>query len=157
MRRNGSDSYDTCRAGYEAIERFVPLGIRIIDPFFNGGVALAYMEEALPGRTIIHENRDAFGLDIRERADLVLSNPPFSQKYGVLDWLLDLDVPFMLLLPINVMASKRFRKISKFHRIQYIIPNGRVGFEREGYKLTPWFSVCWYCYRLDLPERLNYG
>jgi hypothetical protein len=154
MKRGGSDDFDTTLKGFVDVARFVPQNIRICDPFFNEGKAEKYMKTAFPTCTVVHTEADAFESQID--ADLILTNPPYSIKFKVLEWLVGTGIPFCALLPIGILATKAFRKVPCYRDFQYIVPNGRVAFEREGYKLSAWFVTVWVCHGMDLPNQLNF-
>jgi len=40
--------------------------------------------------------------------------------------------------------------------IQMIIPNKRINFEIPSKKKSSWFATAWFCWRLNLPNQLNF-
>lgn len=150
------DNYTTPQQAFDDLCAFKPLHLtKIYDPFYNDGKAQHYLKQAFPDCDVIHEDKDAFTW--MPEYDIIITNPPFTLKTKVLKWLMTLDKPFMVLLPINQVCNKGFRAIDKFQQFQYIIPNGRYNFEIEGKNTkSNWFNVIWYCYKCNLPNEVNY-
>ena len=124
------DDYATSRSAYEVIKPFIPNDITIYDPFYFNGKCKQYMEEVFSTCVIIHENKDAFSWF--PVCDMIITNPPFSNKYEVLNWLIEQDKPFCCLLPLETITTKKFRNVPKFDELQFIIKAGRIKFEVEG-------------------------
>ena len=59
---------------------------------------------------------------------------------------------------IGVMSvgERAFNKLFK-NQIQLILPTKRLHFEKNG-KMMPnsWFDTCFICYKMDLPNDINY-
>jgi len=90
------------------------------------------------------------------RGEIVIDNPPFSKKKEVCIRLKELDKPFMLILPSNIIVLKWFQSLFK-NQIQIIIPNKRIGFthlksDKSGY--TPPLGSFIYCYKMNLNKDL---
>ena len=57
----------------------------------------------------IDENKNFFFYEPEEKYDIIISNPPFSQKDNVLKRLYELDKPYAMLLPIpSLQGQARF-------------------------------------------------
>lgn len=95
---------------------------------------------------IIHNDEDFFEVN---RGDIVVDNPPFSIKKQVLQRLLDLDKPFIMVMPVSTICYKYFKPFKD--KIQIIVPNRRYNFYPEG-KSTPSFDCLWYCYKVNLKQ-----
>ena len=64
-----------------------------------------------------------------------------------------LNKPFILLMPIDALGSKWIKKY--FNDLQFIIPNGRYSFIKNGSKTnSAWFDTMWVCYKVNLPQKL---
>ena len=50
----------------------------------------------------LNETPDAF--------DCVITNPPFNKKYEFIERFINIDIPFALLLPLEMMSTKKFKK-----------------------------------------------
>lgn len=68
-----------------------------------------------------------------ERYDIIISNPPFSLKDDIIKRLYELNVPYAILLPINVLqGQKRFKYMKDVQlltfdkRINYMDANGNI-------------------------------
>ena len=84
------------------------------------------------GHDVLETTEDFFTLTWPETADVLISNPPFSRKFEVLEKLIQLQesktYPFMILLPSWVFASATVRKMVKINNIdlQIVVPPMRV-------------------------------
>ena len=102
------------------------------------------------GYNVIHGSietgQDFFELPIPERADLVISNPPFSRKLDVFRRLVNAGKPFAMLM--NLMAIN-YQEIGEFFSslpkgdIQFIIPDKKVSFNGK----TSSFCSGYVCYK----------
>jgi hypothetical protein len=152
---NKCDNYTTPLNAFQDLATFKQRHhTTIYDPFYNDGKAKEYLKTVFPDCDIIHEPKDAFSW--LPDFDVIISNPPFSMKDKVLRWLMDNDKPFMLLLPVNHICNKGYKRLANFDKIQYIIPNGRYNFVEDSKKNSAWFNVIWYCYKCDLPNQVNF-
>jgi hypothetical protein len=148
------DNYTTPINAFMDLQSFKPQHLtKIYDPFYNDGKAKEYLMDVFPNCDVIHEARDAFSW--MPDYDVIITNPPFTLKTKVLTWLMQQNKPFMMLLPINQICNKSYRKLDNFHDIQYIVPNGRYNFDVEK-KSAAWFNCLWYCYKCNLPRDMNY-
>lgn len=151
-----SDNYTTPKRAFLDVAAYKPQHLTVIhDPFYNDGKAAQYLAEAFPNCHIIHENQDAFAHSVP--ADIIITNPPFSIKDKVMKWLIEQDKPFMVLLPINHVCNKGFKKLHNFSEFQFVVPHGRYNFEIGGKASSSnWFNCLWYCYKCNLPRDINY-
>jgi hypothetical protein len=148
-----NDDYSTSKSAYELIKEFVPPNTIVYDPFYFNGACKPYMEEVFSTNTIIHEDKDAYKWNPDH--DIVVSNPPFSDKYAVLEWLIKKDKPFALLLPHAMMCYKKYNNIEHIEDMQFVIGKGRIKYEKVGQKLgSANFESCWYCYKMNLPKSI---
>ena len=155
--KKSNDDYGTSKMAYEFIKDFVPTGKVLYDPFYFNGSCVKYVEEVFAPTEFIHKDKDAFTW-FPENVDFVITNPPFSRKYEVLDWLLKKDVPFAVLLPLTTMCAQKFQKIKGADKIQFVVTSRRVKFEIKGQdKLgSANFDSTWFCYKMDLPRDVVY-
>lgn len=121
------------------------------------------------GRLAKHFNKFGFkvvGLDsydfLKENSekiaefDVIITNPPYSQKDKFLERAFNLGKPFAFLLPITTLEGIKRSKMFRKHKIQLIIPNRRINFIIPSGKKSSWFATAWFCYKLNLPEDLNF-
>jgi hypothetical protein len=148
-----NDDYSTRKTAYELIKEYIPTKSVLYDPFYYNGVCKTYMEEVFPTCKIIHEDKNAY--EWNPEHDIVISNPPFSEKYDVLDWLIKKDKPFALLLPLCSLCTIKFSEINNIDKLQFVIGKKRIRYERVGQKQgSANFESAWYCYKMDLPKSI---
>jgi hypothetical protein len=79
------------------------------------------------GFIVVGKDTDFFNTNLD--CNYIITNPPYSLKDRFLERAFELGKPFAFLLPITAL---------------------------EGIKRSPWFVVCWICYKLNLPKDLNF-
>jgi hypothetical protein len=77
--------------------------------------------------------------------DLIVTNPPYSQKDKFLRRCYGYRKPFALLLPITSLEGIYRGEIYREHGISLIVLDRRVDFTGKG---APWFAVGWFCWNL---------
>ena len=83
--------------------------------------------------------------------DIIITNPPYSQKTEFLKRAYELNKPFGLLMPITTLEGKKRGELYRNYGIQLLIFDKRINFSKT--KKRPWFGVAWFCYKL-LPSQL---
>lgn len=108
----------------------------------------------------------------RDNAELILCFREFGESERTMDRLLELDIPFITLLPTQKIGTKYMRKWAD-KKLQIIVPNSRVKFDRYVYgklevqtnkkdpsKKAPLaganFDCFYYCYGLNLPNDITF-
>ena len=125
------------------------VGKIIWDPFYSQGRAAAFLMEA-GAKEVIHEKRDAF--DWSPECELIVTNPPFSIKKKCLTYLLSLDKPVLILLPLADLASVWFREVVGEHQYHLYVPNKRYAFLKDGEQVKGVsFASCWFFFIPGLP------
>ena len=99
------------------------------------------------------EGQDFFN-DYFPEADIIITNPPYSNKDDFLERAYSLGKPFAFLLPIESLGAKRRGLLYKKYGIQLIIPHERINFIVPSGKKSAWFPTAWFCWKLDLPKDL---
>jgi hypothetical protein len=164
---NYSDDWSTPLSAYKNIKPFVE-GLNfdklvIWDPFFNcdNPSASVYLQKIFPNANIINRNLFIRWNDhtIPDGVDIIITNPPYgggcgkkSGKYKSTEWLLNLNIPFMSILPISTMNVSYMRKFLVNNKIQFIHPVGRTAFEKKC-KIetkTGQEGSIWWCYKCSL-------
>ena len=111
---------------------------------------------------IIYQDEDFFNFD---RGDIVIDNPPFSNKSDILKKLYERNKPFMLILPITSICYKYFRNIFKndIDKITILIFNGRPKYikcDPNNGDLNdngnPTFDSMVLCYKIELPNNIMF-
>jgi hypothetical protein len=144
------DDYMTPKYAWENIIEYIPKDKIIWEAFYGDGKSGNYMKEL--GLNVIHEKIDFFKED---RGDIIVSNPPFSLSKEIMERLLELDKPFILILPSSKINTQYFRKW-KDKGLQIIIPIKRIQFVKNGNELNNKcnFDCFYYCYKIDLPSSI---
>jgi len=106
---------------------------------------------------------DIFGTDIkngydfltsdRDDFDCIITNPPFSLKDKWLEKCYSYKKPFALLLPLTALEGKHRGELYNQYGIEVIILDGRVQYMGKG---NCWFNSSWFCWGMNLPEKLNF-
>jgi hypothetical protein len=79
---------------------------------------------------------------------MVITNPPFKCKLEIIARLTEFGLPFILLLPLDIMATKRFHKIVGNAKFDVLIPIGRCRFIHAG-KFRDVGSTAWFLFFPD--------
>jgi len=148
------DDYMTPKYALENIKEYIPKDKIIWEPFYGDGKSGDYLKEF--GFDVIHEPIDFFDNDL---GDMVVSNPPFSKIKEILARLVQLDKPFILIMPSSKINTQYVRQLFKNKGLQIIIPKKRIHFEKyidgkpvENYKSVCNFDCFYYCWKIDLPK-----
>ena len=146
------DDYMTPKYAWENIQHLIPRDKIIWEAFFGDGKSGEYLKEL--GFDVIHEPIDFFEND---KGDIVVSNPPFSISKEILKRLVELDKPFILIMPSSKINTSYVRELFKINDLQIIIPRKRIHFEKqiEGKKVENWKNACnfdcfYYCWKMNL-------
>ncbi|MBV69311.1 MAG: hypothetical protein CMJ08_05885 [Pelagibacterales bacterium] len=130
--KNYSDNWETPAELYKAvIPKILPVPADIWEPFI-GCTNLSTKTLQSLGHNVFETNTDFFDTEWPHengQPRVLLSNPPFSQKFKVLERLLIENKPFLLLVPAWVYASATFRNMVKKHDrhdVQLVVPPMRV-------------------------------
>lgn len=105
-------------------------------------------------RSSLKDGQDFFQYEPDEY-DVIVSNPPFSKKDEVLERLYALNKPFIMLLPLNSLQSKRRYKCFK-NGVQILAFDKRINYHIENmktYQKGNHFASAYYC-RNVLPKDL---
>ena len=142
------DDYMTPKSAWENIKEYIPKDKVIWEAFFGDGKSGDYLSEL--GFNVIHEKIDFF--DSNE-GDIIVSNPPFSDKNKTMKRLKELDKPFIILLPQPAINTKSIRELFK-DDLQIIVPRKRIQFIKNGNELQNKcnFDCFYYCYKMNLPR-----
>ena len=137
-----SDDCETPIEIWKNIEQYIPRDKKIWCPFyFKGEHTLKKL-----GFDIIHEDDDFFLCD---KGDIVIDNPPFSIKKDVLNRMIEIDKPFIMIMPVSTICYKYFKPFK--NKIQIIVPPKRYNFAPE-LKSSPSFDCLYYCYKMNLEK-----
>jgi len=146
-------------SAWNAINRFLPTGKIIWEPFFGDGTSGKNLMKL--GHRVVHEKKDFFKWC--PEYDLIVTNPPYSIVKDIMPRLLELDKPFVLLMPSSKINTQYMRDWSD-KGLQIIIPRKRIQFikctvdksgdiipnEIQDKKCN--FDCFYYCYKMNLPR-----
>lgn len=151
------DDYMTPKYAWEDIKHIIPKDKVIYEPFYGDGKSGEYLKEL--GFNVIHEPIDFFENNL---GDIIVSNPPFSHTKEIMLRLLELDKPFIIILPCSKINTSYLRNW-KNKNIQIIIPRKRIHFNKlvDGKTPEKWKNACnfdcfYYCYKINLPRDINW-
>jgi len=150
------DDYMTPDSAWDNIKEYIPKDKVIWEAFYGNGNSGNHLKEM--GFKVIHEPIDFFEND---KGEIVVSNPPFSKVPNIVKRLVELDKPFILIMPSSKINTQYFRKLfcNTANPIQIIIPRSRIHFEKKINGETPenWKNSCnfdcfYYCWKIGLPR-----
>jgi len=143
------DDYMTPKYAWEDIQQFIPKNKIIWEAFYGDGKSGHHLQDL--GFNVIHNQDDFFESD---NGDIIVSNPPFSKIKEVLTRLVQINKPFILILPSSKINTQYVRKIfkDKEDKLQIIIPKKRIQFIKDGIKLQNScnFDCFYYCWKINL-------
>ncbi len=154
------DSYMTPKYAWENILHLIPQDKTIWEAFYGDGKSGTYLTEL--GLNVIHEPIDFFNDETLPEYDILISNPPFSQSKNIMNRLLELDKPFILIMPQPKINTSYFRTW-RDKGLQVIIPRKRIQFTKlidgvmpEGWKNACNFDCFYYCYKIGLDKDITW-
>ena len=147
------DDYMTPDYAWDWIKDYIPHDKIIWESFYGNGTSGAYLSQL--GFNVIHETIDFYDNNI---GDIIVTNPPFSDKKKVFTRLKELDKPFIIICPSSMINTQYIRHLFK-NELQIIIPSKRINFVKlvDGVVPENWSSQCnfdcfYYCYKMNLPK-----
>lgn len=141
------DEYETPVEAWNMVLSRIPKNLVIWDPFFASGYAQEVLTQS--GHRSIHVDRDFFSWQPPAGAyDVIITNPPYSNKRDVILRLLRLNKPFAILIPLSTLTSRVF--IDELHDYKVLIPNRRIHFiKRSEQKRNCALDTVWVLVGLD--------
>ena len=154
------DDYSTPKYAWENILHLIPKDKTIWEAFYGDGKSGTYLTEL--GLNVLHEPIDFFDDDTRPEYDILISNPPFSQSKNIMNKLLEIDKPFILIMP-QPKINTSYLRAYKNKDIQIIVPRKRIHFTKlidgevpEGFKSACNFDCFYYCYKIGLDKDITW-
>jgi hypothetical protein len=148
-----NNEWYTPKSAFEDIAHLIPKNKIIYEPFYGDGSSGKYLTEL--AFKVEHHDIDFFEPTPFDY-DIIITNPPYTSKSRTFKRLRELDVPFMLLLPVSTI-SKGFTKKYFLNDLQMVIPSKRIHFVRGGEQSkSSWFDVVWLCYKMNLEKDITY-
>ena len=143
------DDYNTPKEELESIAHLIPKDKIIWECFYGDGKSGEYLKDL--GFNVEHHKIDFF-LDPSFNYDILISNPPYSIKPKIFKRLLQIDKPFMMLVPVSTM-TKKFLKTYFQDKIQIVIPKTRINFVKNGIQTKKcWYDTLWICYKMNFDK-----
>ena len=143
------DNYATPSAAWELIVKELNLKDQIVwCPFYCKGE----LDTQFKYKNKIHEDKD-FYTYAPDEYTYVVDNPPYHQKEKIMERLVKLGKPFALLLPMDTMERKYFKKYSDMD-FTIIIPTERYKFITNKKNDHPAFKACWFCFGFGLKKQM---
>ena len=141
-----NDNFKTPIEVWKNIQYLIPEDKQIWCPFYyNGEHTLKEL-----GYDIIHNDEDFFE---NNRGDIIIDNPPFSIKKEILKYCMEIDKPFILIMPMATLNTIYFRMYK--NKIQIIIPPKRYNFMPES-KSSATFNCLYFCYKMNLENDITW-
>jgi hypothetical protein len=154
------DDYMTPKSAWENIKHIIPADKVIWEAFYGDGKSGQYLTEL--GFNVIHDKVDFFENDL---GDVVVSNPPFTLLMSIMPRLVELNKPFILILPSPKLHSQYFRKLfsDNMDKLQVVIPRKRIQFVKQingvvpdDYKSCCNFDCFYYCWKIGLERDITW-
>lgn len=150
------DEYMTNVSTWLDIKEYIPKDKVLWDPFYGDGEIAIELEKN--GYKVIHKNIDFFQQS--KQGDMILTNPPYSKSKDVMKKLAELDMPFIMIMPVSKITTEYMRKYFK-DKIQIIIPKKRIHFIqlKDGKRLQTKranFDCFYYCYKMNMKNDITW-
>ena len=150
----GNDDFYTQNSTWDLINKFIPKDKVIYEGFYGDGNSGNYLKE-LGCKQVIHKNIDFFeNVDLIDY-DILISNIPFSIKKDILQKLYEVNKPFIVIMPYEVIFYKYFDKY-KTTDTQLIIPKQRQHFLQNDKIKKFNYDCIFFCWKMNLENDINY-
>ncbi|MHA2094578.1 MAG: hypothetical protein ACW98F_08115, partial [Candidatus Hodarchaeales archaeon] len=90
----------------------------------------------------------------------IVTNPPYSIKYAWLEKCYEYEMPFALLMPVEMLGTAKGQRLFDKYGIEVIFMSPRVdfympnkGWEGGGAQ----FPTAWFTWKLNLPKQINFA
>ena len=123
------DEYMTPKSAWENIAHLIPKDKVIWEAFYGNGKSGEYLKEL--GFNVIHENINFYDHNL---GDIIVSNPPFSNWVPIIKRLVELDKPFVLIIPSSRIFTVKFQTLfpnTTLDDLQIVIPRRRIQFVKD--------------------------
>ncbi len=154
------DDYMTPKSAWEAIKDYIPKDKKIWEAFYGNGMSAQYLKEL--GFDVICDDVDFFESNCGE---VIVSNIPFSLTNKILTRLVELDKPFILIMPSYKIHTQYVRNLfmNQDSKLQIIIPRKRIQFIKlidgevpKDYKSACNFDCFYYCWKIGLDRDITW-
>lgn len=147
------DDYETGEKLWRMILPYLQPYNTIYEPFYCTGKSGEILSSF--GFNVIHKDEDFFLHYNDYEYDIIVSNIPFSIKKKIFDTLREIDVPFIIIVPVSTMTKMFFIDTYKNEDITILIPPKRMQFDKKGVELSRCcFDCIFICYKLGLDKQI---
>lgn len=105
------------------------------------------------GNSVIHshisEGKDYYIYEPEEHWDIIVSNPPFTNKKQIFERALSFEKPFALMMSLTWLNDATPKRLFKDKQLQLLMFDERIKFSNHGIvqnKIT--FSTAYFCHEL---------
>jgi len=92
-----------------------------------------------------------------DRYDVIVTNPPYSQKQEFLERAYQLGKPFAFLLPLTTLETPKRQSLFDDHGIEIILFDKRIHFETPNKNESKsWFQTAWFTNGLNIGKQLSF-
>jgi hypothetical protein len=146
-----NDEFMTPKIAWENIKQYIPKD-KVLWEAFNGDGSSAKNLTDL-SFNVVSTDEDFFDCNY---GDVIVSNPPFSKIKKILPRLMEIDKPFILIMPAQKLFTSYLREW-KDKNLQLIIPRKRIPFNKlaeDGTyeKYSTAIDCIYYCYKMNLKK-----
>ena len=143
LRTSRKDNYETPRIALPPLLRHIPRDITIWEPAPGTGRLGNALADA--GYRVIMTWEDFFQIN-PHGWDIIITNPPYSQKFKWIERCYDLGKPWAMIMPLETIGTKRGSELFRKHGITLITLNKRIAYSLpgQGTQDRPAFSSAWF-------------
>lgn len=125
----------------------------LVDTLYDGGIGTVVSGDLLDGQNFFDP------LCEPEHWDILVTNPPYSTKYGWLARCYALGKPFALLMPIDVFGSTEAQALFHRYGVEVIFMNQRIDFKmpEKGWDSSAQFSTAWFTWGLEIGRQMTFA
>lgn len=148
--KGNNDECYTPRYAVEPLLKYIPLDLVIWCPFDTEDSEYVKLFEEKGYKVIkshISNNQNFYEYEPEEHWDIIISNPPFTNKRKIFERAISFNKPFMLLMSNTWLNDSAPKQIFKNKQLQLLMFEQRIKFINQGKvnnKIT--FSSSYYCY-----------
>lgn len=161
-------TYDECQTPPYAIRPLIPyldVSTHILEPAAGKGILANALEryyyDVTRADILYDSDMDFFTLmwvDVQNA--IQVTNPPYSVKYEWLRKSYSLEMPFALLMPVEMLGTAKGQRLFDKYGIEVIFMSPRVDFymPNKGYEGGgAQFPTAWFTWKLNLPKQINFA
>tara|TARA_R110000868_G_scaffold372060_1_gene635881 strand:+ start:30 stop:539 length:510 start_codon:yes stop_codon:yes gene_type:complete len=149
-----NNEFMTPKSAWENIKQYIPRDKVIWESFKGDGSSAQHLRDL--SFNVISTDEDFFDCNY---GDVIVSNPPFSKIKEIIPRLIEIDKPFILIMPSQKLFTSYMRVLKD--KIQIIIPRSRIRFnklaEDGSYeKYSTAIDCLYYCYKINLKNDITW-